>query len=174
MSAALRWDDCAQCGERFSQPRRPGRPAVVCSDACKRARGKNGGVRKDSASHHTGYLPVDHSVRTGRESRDIGVVADVLAGPETAARGGVVVFGPHRDNPNTTHDNWKHQRQKMTREQRRKARGRWDQKWVDALPYGGIPVGRTRPRVRDRHVIGQRDLPHDWQERLHAEDGYLA
>ena len=158
MTVAVLTKDCAQCGRTFNQPRRRGRPAVTCSEECKKARGRNGDVRLDQATNGTGFVGLDWSHRHNGEQPSDAVVVDVLGEPESDARGWSVVFvKPHGDG--VTRDYWQREEAKRTT-----ARDR-----ASGLP-GGLYVGETCPRVG--RTIGQADAPHDWQERLDAAQGW--
>lgn len=134
------WRDCAYCGQPFWRERRRGRPEVVCSDECRKARGSHGDVRLTrGASYGTGVITVvepqeRHTRRSPRGQR----AADPLR--EIFANGGYV---PVKAQKRRTADN-------VTAD---------DKDY--GLPAADPSEGRTGARVI--RVMGT-TLAHDWQE----------
>lgn len=163
---------CVVCDRTFTAPRKPGRPPVTCSDECKAERGAHGPVRLlEGAARGTGFLDMTgdgsrHSSGGSASSRDgmpvgsdprsgeQGAVLDVLGEPESTARGWSVVAG---DAPVTD----------AAGRYVRDDDGRVVRRFRNHYAEANSREGQERPAERFP-VIGQGDLPHDWQERLDA------
>lgn len=154
-TAALCLLTCSHCGGSFAVVKRAGggRYPATCSEACKRARGPHGDVRLTrNAATRTGVLdPGDWSARHGGVSAADAVLAQAFGeGTGEGQWSGWHVTAGHYP----LYD----EAGRLLRD----ADGRvltkfrnWSAQAVDV------------PAV-DSRVIGQPDLPHDWQERLSA------
>lgn len=147
-TVALPWLlTCAVCGDSFAAPRRAARAPVVCSDTCRAERGPHGDVRL-SRRAATGTGVWDYT--TGeRHSSDSGDPAhELLIG--SGAGGYLTTAGylPVRDGAG---------------EYVRDDSGRVVTRFRNFEAESNMrPEGATEPYP----VIGQSDLPWDWQDRL--------
>lgn len=149
---ALRLLSCAHCGKSFAVPRRDGRKPLTCSDACRKARGTHGDMRvRPDASTRTGVLDIgDWSARHGGVSEAHATLAEAFGGVDAGEWDGWHVSAgeyPLYD-----------ERGRYVRDGSGRVVPRWRNWSAEAVDVPAV----------DSRVIGQVDLPWDWERRLDA------
>jgi hypothetical protein len=152
---------CEWCGESFAVARKAGRPPTTCSEQCRKARGKNGPVRLTRhASRETGswdFTPGErHTTDSGTDETGEALDA-LLSGSDDLAAG----YSTPAEFVAETDDSGVYRRGPDGRVVTRFRNYFGEANASDASEESVTPWLR---------VIGQRDLPEDWQSRLdHGE-----
>ena len=140
---------CEVCEGTFTRPRKRGRYPATCSDTCKAERGAHGPVRvSESASTGTGFLDMRSGERHSSDSEE--AEYDTLL---SGAGGGWIVAAesaPVRDSNG-----------EFVRDDDGRVKTRFRNYFAESNSNLTVDVP-----AKDSPVIGQWDLPHDWQERL--------
>jgi hypothetical protein len=148
---------CQFCGESFAVEKRQGRPPITCSDACRKARGREVKALGRKATHNTGTLDYRSGERHTTDQGDDQEALDALlsgSDDEDGRWGLAAEYVAQRDDSGAY---------------RRDAAGRVITRFRNYFGEANAAdsseesvTAGTRNHVR---VIGQRDLPHDWQVR---------
>jgi hypothetical protein len=144
---------CEWCGESFAVARKAGRPAVTCSDSCRKARGREVKALGRKATKDTGAWDYTVGERHSTDTGDPEEALDALLSASDDPEAGWSTAGEHVAQ---TDDSGAYRRDSDGRVITR------FRNWFGEANASDASEESVTPWLR---VIGQRFLPHDWQAR---------